>query len=172
MISFPCVVPGISNHIISLLISIHIGSEISQGGNVFAGRDPLVFKEIQNVRHKLVANDPIQFRRNMDRGDPAHTGQAVFITSGKVSENFGGDPDAGGLNGMYQRTGTEQVICKADSFRSPDFFRFCSVMAKNNMSKLAGQGALDNKRRELLIESDNIAELIVLNIDSRYGVLI
>ena len=79
----------------------------------------------------------------MDRRLFPHTGQAVFITAGNVAEDFNGDPQAGGLERMNERTGDQQVMGEAAGFLIADIFRKGSVMAENDMAQLAGQRALD-----------------------------
>ena len=100
-------------------------------------------KEIMDVGHELIADDLIQRRHNMDGRLFPHAGQAVFIAAGNVSERFNGDPQAGSLKRMNQRTGNEQVMSEAAGFLIPDIFRKGSVMAENDVAKLACQRALD-----------------------------
>ena len=74
---------------ISLLISIHIGSEISFLRTILVSGDALIVEEIHEVRHEGVADLSVHFRRNVGSRDFPHTGYAIVIAAGKVIEVVG-----------------------------------------------------------------------------------
>ena len=73
---------------------------------------------------------------------------------------------------MDERTRAEEMMGETVGFRHADFFRFAAVMTQDNMTQLAGQGALQQIERQALIVGDEIAKLAVLKVNGSNGVML
>lgn len=148
------------------LISIHIGSEVGQGGSVVFGTNALDFKVIEKIFLELIADGAVQIRRGFDGGDGPHTGQALIIAAGDEVESGRGQPDPGRLDHVDQRPGSEQVMMETADFLHEDVVGKGTVVSEDDVAQLASQGAVKGMviLTEFPIICNDVLELSIDNV--------
>ena len=133
--------------------------------------DALEIEEVDHVGHEFVADLAVQLRGDVGGRELPHTGQAMIIAAGEVAEDFDGEAEADGLDGVEQRAGRQQVIREAARLFIADVFREGAVVAQDDVAQLAGQGAVDDEGRQQLVIGNEILRFAVHDIDGGKSIL-